>query len=178
MSPEASPRSEHAREREVPLREARLHLADADATLAAGRRLGSVLQPGAIVTLSGALGAGKTTLVRGVLRALGWSGAVKSPTYTLVEHYTTSRLYFYHFDFYRLEYPDEWETTGFAEYFSSAAACVVEWPERVADYLPRADLALWLAYPEDDPEHGRELVLRAYSAAGEQCLNAIAAAGA
>lgn len=129
-----------------------------------------------IVTLSGDLGTGKTTLVRGVLRALGWTGPVKSPTYTLVEHYATSRLYFYHFDFYRLDDPDEWETAGFADYFSGGAACMVEWPERVGGYLPRPDLALELAYAANDAPHGRELALHAYSPAGERCLSAVTSA--
>jgi len=153
-----------------------MHLAHADATLAAGERLAPFLEPGALVTLSGELGTGKTTLVRGVLRALGWTGPVKSPTYTLVEDYATSRLYFYHFDFYRLDDPDEWETAGFADYFSGRAACMVEWPERVHGYLPRPDLAIELAYAAQGPDAGRELALCAYSVAGERCLNAIAGA--
>ena len=69
------------------------------------------------MTLSGELGTGTTTLVRGVSRALGWGGPVKSPSYALVEHYLFSRLYFYHFDFYRLSDPVEWDATGFAELF-------------------------------------------------------------
>src|SRR4029450_3009308 len=94
---------------------ATLHLPDGPATEAAGARLASALHPGMIVTLSGELGTGKTTLVRGALRALGWQGRVKSPTYTLVEHYPFSSLYFYHFDFYRFADPSEWETAGLAD---------------------------------------------------------------
>jgi tRNA threonylcarbamoyladenosine biosynthesis protein TsaE len=84
-----------------------LVLPDAAATERAGAALARVLAPGMVVTLAGDLGAGKTTLARGVLRALGWKGAVKSPTYTLVEHYPLSNLYFYHFDFYRFDAADE-----------------------------------------------------------------------
>jgi tRNA threonylcarbamoyl adenosine modification protein YjeE len=82
-----------------------------------------------IVTLSGDLGTGKTTLTRGLLRALGWTASVKSPTYTLVEHYPFSSLYFYHFDFYRFIDPEEWETAGLSECFREDAVCVIEWPE-------------------------------------------------
>ena len=94
-----------------------LYLPDAAATEAAGARLARGLAGGMIVTLSGDLGAGKTTLVRGCLRALGWAGPVKSPSYPLVEHYPLSSLYFYHFDFYRFADPSEWETAGLADCF-------------------------------------------------------------
>jgi tRNA threonylcarbamoyladenosine biosynthesis protein TsaE len=127
-----------------------------------------------VITLSGDLGAGKTTLVRGCLRALGWHGPVKSPTYTLVEHYSFSSLYFYHFDFYRFDDSDEWETTGFADYFRDDAVCMVEWPERVASRLSPADLSLVLAHPADVHGGGRHLVADAHSEAGERCLIAMA----
>ena len=126
-----------------------------------------------IVTLRGELGSGKTTLARGLLRARGVSGPVKSPTYTLVEHYPVSSLYFYHFDFYRFMNPDEWETAGMSEYFRDDAVCIVEWPERVGDRLPAPDVALSLAYATSGG--GRELVAEAHSRAGEQCLTALAA---
>ena len=79
-----------------------------------------------IVTLDGDLGTGKTTLVRGLLRARGIAGPIKSPTYTLVEHYPISSLYFYHFDFYRFTNPYEWESAGISDYFSDDAVCIVE----------------------------------------------------
>jgi tRNA threonylcarbamoyladenosine biosynthesis protein TsaE len=126
-----------------------------------------------VVTLDGDLGAGKTTLVRGLLRGLGIGGAIKSPTYTLVEHYPVSSLYFYHFDFYRFKSPDEWDSAGMAEYFRDDAVCIVEWPERVGNRLPVPDLALSLAYAPDGD--GRELVATAHSVAGEQCVKALAA---
>jgi len=125
-----------------------------------------------VVTLHGDLGAGKTTVVRGALRALGWTGPVKSPTYTLVEHYLFSRLYFYHFDFYRFADPSEWETAGLAECFRDDAVCLVEWPERVAGLLPPADVDIVLAHTAGNA--GRELVLSANSEAGERCVNAVA----
>jgi len=89
-----------------------------------------------VVTLQGELGTGKTTFVRGLLRARGIRGAVKSPTYTLVEHYPISSLYFFHFDFYRFTNPNEWDSAGMSDYFRDDAVCLVEWPERVGDRLP------------------------------------------
>lgn len=149
---------------------ATLHLPDAPATEAVGAHLASTLHLGMIVTLSGELGTGKTTLVRGALRALGWQGRVKSPTYTLVEHYPFSSLYFYHFDFYRFADPSEWETAGLADAFRKDSVCLVEWPERVGSRLPAPDLALELSYAADG---GRELMLRARTDHGERCLSAI-----
>jgi len=125
-----------------------------------------------VVTLQGDLGAGKTTVVRGALRALGWGGPVKSPTYTLVEHYEFSSLYFYHFDFYRFADPSEWETAGLAEYFRDDAVCLVEWPERVAGLLPVADLQIALEHPRLDGV-GRDATLLANTQPGERCLDAI-----
>jgi tRNA threonylcarbamoyladenosine biosynthesis protein TsaE len=144
-------------------------LADADATVLAGARLARGLHGGMIVTLSGDLGAGKTTFVRGILRGLGWSGAVKSPSYVLLEHYQISSLYFYHFDFYRFNDPDEWDSTGFSEYFQPNAVCLIEWPERIAARLPVVDLELDLAVLGS----GRTLRLAARTPAGKACLAAL-----
>jgi len=162
----------------LPMSTAHLPLPDAAATEAAGARLAGELRGGMIVTLSGDLGAGKTTLARGCLRALGWRGPVKSPSYTLVEHYPLSSLYFYHFDFYRFTDPDEWETTGLAECFRDDAVCMVEWPERVVGLLPTPDLALTLEYPVGSSAPGRRLVLAAHTESGEQCLRAMTSSGA
>ena len=146
-------------------------LPDATATLAAGAAIATGLRGGMVVGLSGELGAGKTTLVRGMLRSLGWTGSVKSPTYTLVEHYAISSLYFYHFDFYRFSEPDEWESTGFSEYFRPDAICVIEWPERVAAWLPQVDLSLTLEHAPG----GRTLQFAARTEAGNECLAICAA---
>jgi len=150
----------------------RIVLPDASATLAAGAAIATGLRGGMVVGLTGELGAGKTTLVRGMLRGLGWTGSVKSPTYTLVEHYAISSLYFYHFDFYRFSEPDEWESTGFSEYFRPDAVCVIEWPERVAAWLPQIDISLTLEHAPG----GRTLQFAARTEAGNECL-AICAAG-
>jgi tRNA threonylcarbamoyladenosine biosynthesis protein TsaE len=156
---------------------ATLHLPDPAATESAGARLAQALRSGMIVAVAGDLGAGKTTLVRGALRALGWKSRIKSPTYTLVEYYPLSSLYFYHFDFYRFADPVEWETAGLAECFRSDTVCMVEWPDRVRGLLPAPDLTLTLAHP-DDPigGAGRELDIDAHSEAGERCLVAMTSA--
>jgi tRNA threonylcarbamoyladenosine biosynthesis protein TsaE len=126
--------------------EAIAHLEDESATLELGARLARVLRPGLRIYLSGDLGAGKTTLVRGCLHALGYRGRVKSPTFSLVEVYKLSRLYLYHFDFYRFEDPKEWTDAGFREEFSGPGVCIVEWPEKVAGRLPVPDLRLTLEH--------------------------------
>jgi tRNA threonylcarbamoyladenosine biosynthesis protein TsaE len=157
---------------------ANLYLPDAAATEAAGARLARGLAGGMTVTLSGDLGAGKTTLVRGCLRALGWTGPVKSPSYPLVEHYPLSSLYFYHFDFYRFADPSEWETAGLSDYFHRDAVCLIEWPERVGGLLPQPDLALTLTYPDDLSLSGRNLALMAHTEGGERCRREMTASGA
>jgi tRNA threonylcarbamoyladenosine biosynthesis protein TsaE len=152
-----------------------LVLADVDATLRAGAALGAVLVPGMVVTLSGDLGAGKTTFARGVLRGQGFAGAVKSPSYALVEHYPLSNIYLYHFDFYRFDDASEWDDTGFADCFRDDTVCLVEWPERVAERLPQADIAIHLALP-DAGVAGRRLDAVATTRPGERCLTFLAEA--
>ena len=126
-----------------------LHLADEDATLHLGRQLATLLRPGMTIFLQGDLGAGKTTLVRGVLRGLGFEGRVKSPTYTLVESYKVSSLYLYHFDLYRFKHEQEWLDAGFNELVNERNICFVEWPERSRDLLPDADVTITLAIEGD-----------------------------
>src|SRR2546429_4133350 len=158
---------------EQPLQTIKLHLPDAAATASAGAAFAPMLKGGMIVTLQGDLGAGKTTLVRGVLRARGQEGPIKSPSYGLVEHYPFSSIYFYHIDFYRFADPAEWETSGLAECFRPDTVCLIEWPEHAGAFLPRADLGLVLSLT---PSHdGRTLTARAYSESGERCLSALAA---
>jgi len=150
----------------------RFHLEDTAATERLGAGLARALCGGMVVELQGDLGTGKTTVVRGTLRALGWTGPVKSPTYTLVEHYSFSSLYFYHFDFYRFADPSEWETAGLAECFRDDAVCLVEWPERVAGLLPIADLEIALAHARSGDD-GRDASILANTLPGERCLDAI-----
>ena len=122
-----------------------MHLADEQATLKLGGHLAGYLSPGLTIFLIGDLGAGKTTLVRGLLRGLGFEGRVKSPTYTLVESYSVSSLYLYHFDLYRFKYEQEWLDAGFDEIFDGRNIGLVEWPERAMSLLPSADVEVNLS---------------------------------
>jgi tRNA threonylcarbamoyladenosine biosynthesis protein TsaE len=139
-------------------------------TLSLGAGIARGLSGGMVVTLSGELGTGKTTVVRGVLRALGWRGAVKSPSYTLVEHYIFTSLYFYHFDFFRLSDEREWDNLGFGDDFRPDSVCVIEWPERVSQRLRRVDLTLTLTVAGE----GRSARIAARSAQGSACLEGLA----
>ncbi|MDA8225208.1 MAG: tRNA (adenosine(37)-N6)-threonylcarbamoyltransferase complex ATPase subunit type 1 TsaE [Betaproteobacteria bacterium] len=143
------------------------HLASETDTLRLGAQLARALRPGLMVYLSGDLGAGKTTLVRGLLREMGWSGPVKSPTYALVEIYSLFNFDLYHFDLYRFNNALEWEDSGFGEYCHSGSVCLVEWPEKAAGVLPDADLRIDLQ-PRDDT---RDAQILALTARGEACLH-------
>ncbi len=151
----------------------RLSLPTEADTAAFAQRLGALLQPGMVGFLHGDLGAGKSTLVRALLRSLGVTGSIKSPTYTLVEPYVISGIYFYHFDFYRFVDPDEWLDAGFDEYLNPTAVALIEWPERAGELLPRADLQLTLHWPEASTE-GRVLTIHAPTETGKACLKALA----
>jgi tRNA threonylcarbamoyladenosine biosynthesis protein TsaE len=124
----------------------RLSLPDEAATLRLGEALGAGATKGLVLHLRGELGSGKTTLARGLIRALGHPGRVKSPTYTLVEPYSLLRLNLYHFDFYRFKDRSEWLSSGFREYFNADSLCIVEWPERAGDLLAQPDLEFQLHY--------------------------------
>lgn len=164
----------------MPLATAHFELADEAATARLGAMLAraleakreSIARDGFVIGLTGDLGAGKTALVRAMLRALGETGPVKSPTFALLEPYVVSSLDFYHFDFYRFGDPEEFDAAGFRELFGPGAVCAVEWPERAGDALPTADLALTLRVKGE----GRGVDIAAHTETGAACLNEVAAA--
>ncbi len=124
----------------------------------------------ALISLQGDLGAGKTTLVRHLLHALGVRGRIKSPTYAVVEPYELPTLAIWHFDFYRFADPREWEDAGFRDIFASPGLKLVEWPQHAAGVLPRPDLGIHIECGHDDT---RTATLTAESARGAELLQGL-----
>jgi tRNA threonylcarbamoyladenosine biosynthesis protein TsaE len=147
------------------------YLADKTATEAFGAGLAGILDQAGLVTFSGQLGAGKTTLIRGLMHALGHKGAVKSPTYTLVEPYDLGDRQVMHFDLYRLADPEELEFLGFRDYLDGYTLCLIEWPERGENFLPPADLSLQLSVKAP----GRQISWQAHSHRGDRFSQRLAA---
>lgn len=141
-------------------------LPDEAATIGLGKRLAAALAAPAVIFLYGELGAGKTTLCRGLLHALGHRGAVKSPTYTLVEPYELPGWRVYHFDLYRLGDPEELEYLGMRDYLGAGAVLLIEWAERGVGHLPPADIELRL----DMRDHGRQVSWRASTPRGVEII--------
>ena len=126
-----------------------LYLESEQQTLDCGKQFGQILQPGCIVFLTGDLGCGKTTFVRGLIQGLGYQGRIKSPTYTLVETYELTQFAVYHFDLYRLADPEELEFLGIRDYFNNHSVVFVEWPEKGLGYLPAPDIVISFQYVEN-----------------------------
>ncbi len=115
-----------------------------------GERFATGLKPGHRVHFHGPLGAGKTTLIRGILHGLGHRGAVKSPTFTLVEPYALPERTVYHFDFYRLRAAEELEFLGIRDYLQGQGICLIEWAERGAELLPPPDVDVYIERVDDE----------------------------
>lgn len=132
-------------------------------------RLATCLVSPLVITFSGEIGAGKTTLIRAMLRGLGVTSAIKSPTFSLVESYFASNLQIHHFDLYRVHDESELDYIGFRDYFSNDAVCCIEWPERVVRYLGNVDVEFSLSLKGA----GREMHVRALSSAGASMLSCL-----
>jgi len=133
---------------------------------ALGRQMADHCQEGLVIFLQGELGAGKTTLARGFLRGLGYSGKVKSPTYTLVEEYPFTNRTCYHFDLYRLADPGELEYMGIRDFLQDSDILLIEWPDKGLGYLPDADLLVDIEYANS----GRKVQMLAKSEKGNRYL--------
>lgn len=141
-------------------------LSDESQMVRFGRLLGQAARPDATLFLRGNLGMGKTTLSRGVIESFGHQGAVKSPTYTLVEPYRFEQGLVYHFDLYRLADPEELEYLGIRDYFSEQALRLIEWPDRGQGILPQADIELII----DKSGTGRKITVKVNNDKGRQVL--------
>ena len=135
--------------------------------------LAACITPGIVIYLHGSLGAGKTTFVRGFLRALNYNDKVKSPTYTLVEPYHTKKGDVFHFDLYRLKSPEELLQIGLEEYFTPTSICLIEWPDKGGKHLPEADIAGYfdiLEQNQDELSSLRAVRFEALTKRGEEIL--------
>ena len=150
--------------------EVTLYLADEQAMSDFGARIARVTQGHGLIFLEGNLGMGKTTLSRGIIRGLGHVGAVKSPTFTLVEPYEIGDVRAFHFDLYRLVDPEELEFLGIRDYFEDDALCLIEWPDKGAGFLPKPDLTITIS-PQDS---GRSLKILSQGSRGDAWCAALA----
>ncbi|MDX1733165.1 MAG: tRNA (adenosine(37)-N6)-threonylcarbamoyltransferase complex ATPase subunit type 1 TsaE [Halioglobus sp.] len=149
-----------------------LFAADESSMVAIGAALAAACEAGLVLFLEGELGMGKTTLARGFVQALGHDGAVKSPTYTLVEPYEMEDRSVYHFDLYRLGDPEELELMGIRDYFGENSVCLVEWPGRGLGVLPGPDIVIRIV----SEGSGRRLALEAATDRGRSVLARLGAA--
>jgi len=155
-----------------------LNVGSAEQMQVLGRAIGAAIDAADgtfIIALEGELGAGKTTLVGGILRSYGVTGPVRSPTYTLIEPYETSRRAVYHLDLYRLTDPAEVEPLGIRDLLTGSALLLIEWPSRAAGAIPTADLWINIVYPPSGTE-GRQVRLTPNSLNGANVVRNIVAA--
>ncbi|MCU4676342.1 tRNA (adenosine(37)-N6)-threonylcarbamoyltransferase complex ATPase subunit type 1 TsaE [Catenovulum sp. 2E275] len=145
----------------------KIQLQNPDATVKLGGQLAKTLTPPCVIYLIGDLGAGKTTLSRGIIQGFGFNGAVKSPTYTLVEPYQLEEVNIYHFDLYRLADPEELEYIGIREYFDNNSISIIEWPEKGAQWLAEPDLIVNMTHDNEQ----RLVEISAKSSIGELIIN-------
>jgi len=146
-----------------------ISLPDEAATIAFATRFAGSLKAGMAIFLHGDLGAGKTTMVRALVHALGYTGRVKSPTYTLLEQYEAGGLHLRHFDLYRFQDDEEWEAAGFRDEFDGKNVCMVEWPEKASGLMPQADLLIRF----EILTRGRNITIYANTEIGKECLESL-----
>ena len=144
-------------------------LSDEAATIALATHLADAIAAQTVIFLQGDLGSGKTTFARALLRARGITGAIKSPTYTLLEPYRVANVDWCHCDLYRLGAPEELEMLGLRDYYAAGAVLLIEWPEQGQGYLPHADLLIKLSLAAQ----GRTCQAHAYSQKGAELLQVI-----
>ena len=149
-----------------------------DETIALGRRLGALLEPGDVLVLTGDLGAGKTQLTKGIAAAMGVEDDVTSPTFNILMIYPGERMDLDHFDLYRLESADELEDTGLFDLLGADGVCVIEWGEQFADEIGEERLDVFVTRLDDEAEPGqeppRQVRLVAHDARGEEIVSQLA----
>ena len=149
------------------MKELKILLFNEKNTLDLGKNISTQLAAGLLIYLKGDLGAGKTTLARGLIMGLGHTGSVKSPTYSLIEQYEFDMFTLNHFDLYRFTSPNEWLSSGFQEYINSYDVTLIEWPEKSAEFLPKPDLEIQLSYKNE----GRIAYINCFTDKGNKCLD-------
>jgi len=148
------------------MKELKILLSNEKNTLDLGENISTRLAAGLLIFLKGDLGAGKTTLARGLIKGLGHTGSVKSPTYSLIEQYEFDAFTLNHFDLYRFTDSNEWLASGFQEYINSYDVTLIEWPEKSAEFLPKPDLEIELSYKNES----RMAYINGFTEKGYKCL--------
>lgn len=154
-------------------------LASEAQTIQMAKQIAKLISPPLVITLSGEIGAGKTTFVRALLRSLGVESSIKSPTFSLVESYVLPTIEFHHFDLYRIHDETELDYIGFRDYFSDNAVCCIEWPSRAINYIAKVDLACSLRELESENtsvsenSDGRNMIITAFTPRAKTLLSSL-----